>query len=151
MDASLHGACRWDTTLVGAGFLTRGREPVWGQWVGSLLGRSPPKGYRRRPGFLRMVGNHSKSHKGRRGVCDTDGGAGTKVGLSDPVEFKWNAIAQRIKATLVDNRLITPKSSDDGEWFGTSGCRLIASRLKSVPKGWAVRPLKAYASWFRTS
>ncbi len=43
----------------------------------------------------------SKECKGRRELdCDTDGGAGTKVGLSDPVVLSGNAIAQRIKATL---------------------------------------------------
>ena len=70
----------------GAGFLTRGREPVWGQCqVGSLIsGRL--RGYRRRPKVpLRMVGNHSKSAKAEGSLTATPtGGAGTKVGLSDP-------------------------------------------------------------------
>ena len=40
------------------------------------------------------------------------GGAGMKVGLSDPVVSRMGfAIAQRIKAPPGDNRLITPKSS----------------------------------------
>ena len=37
-------------------------------------------------GLLRMVGNHSKSAKAEGGLTATPtGGAGTKVGLSDPV------------------------------------------------------------------
>ena len=37
-------------------------------------------------GLLRMVGNHSKSAKAEGGLTVTPtGGAGTKVGLSDPV------------------------------------------------------------------
>ena len=37
-------------------------------------------------GPLRMVGNHSKSAKAEEGLTVTPtGGAGTKVGLSDPV------------------------------------------------------------------
>ena len=52
-------------------------------------------------GSLRMVGNHSKSAKAEGSLTATPtGGAGTKVGLSDPVVLSGNAIAQRIKATL---------------------------------------------------
>ena len=52
-------------------------------------------------GDLSMNGNHAKSAKaeGRLTATSTDG-AGTKVGLSDPVVISGNAIAQRIKATL---------------------------------------------------
>ena len=52
-------------------------------------------------GLLRMIGNHSKSVKAKEGLTarSTDR-AGTKVGLSDPVVIRGNAIAQRIKATL---------------------------------------------------
>jgi len=46
------------------------------------------------------------------------GRAGTKVGTSDPAVRCGTAVAQRIK--------------------GTAGVG---------PKGWAVRPLKRYASW----
>ena len=52
-------------------------------------------------GFPRMDGNHSKSAKAEGSLTATPtGGAGTKVGLSDPVVLSGNAIAQRIKATL---------------------------------------------------
>ena len=48
-----------------------------------------------------MIGNHSKSVKAEGGLTATaTAGAGTKVGLSDPVVISGNAIAQRIKATL---------------------------------------------------
>ena len=48
-----------------------------------------------------MVGNHPKSAKAEGGLTATPtGGAGTKVGLSDPVAESGIAIAQRIKATL---------------------------------------------------
>ena len=47
------------------------------------------------------TGNHSKSAKAEGSLTATPtGGAGTKVGLSDPVVLSGNAIAQRIKATL---------------------------------------------------
>ena len=52
-------------------------------------------------GSLRMVGNHLKSVKAKGSLTATPtSGADTKVGLSDPVVIRGNAIAQRIKATL---------------------------------------------------
>ena len=52
-------------------------------------------------GSLRMDGNHSKSAKAEGSLTATPtGGAGRKLGLSDPVVLSGNAIAQRIKATL---------------------------------------------------
>ena len=51
-------------------------------------------------GSLRMVGNHSKSAKAEGSLTVTPtGGAGTKVGLSDPVFPYGRDIAQRIKGT----------------------------------------------------
>ena len=48
-----------------------------------------------------LDGNHPKSAKAEGSLTATPtGGAGTKVGLSDPVVLSGNAIAQRIKATL---------------------------------------------------
>ena len=70
------------------GFLTCARDPGGGQCqAGSLTGAvaservwEPPKG------SLRMDGKHSKSAKAEGGLTATPtGGAGTKVGLSDPV------------------------------------------------------------------
>ena len=74
------------------------------------------------------------------------GGAGTKVGLSDPVVLSGNAIAQRIKATLGITGLSLPRVHIDGVvWHLDVG----SSHPGAVvgPKGWAVRPLKRYASW----
>ena len=93
----------------GAGFLTRGREPVWGQCqVGSLTGAVASERVSEAPkGSLRMVGNHSQSAKAEGSLTVTPtGGAGTKVGLSDPVVLSGNAIAQRIKATLGDRKSV---------------------------------------------
>ena len=72
--------------------------------------------------------------------------AGTKVGLSDPVVPHGRAIAQRIKATLGITGLSPPRVHIDGEvWHLDVG----SSHPGAVvgPKGWAVRPLKRYASW----
>ncbi len=72
--------------------------------------------------------------------------AGTKVGLSDPVVPHGRAIAQRIKATPGITGLSPPRVHIDGEvWHLDVG----SSHPGAVvgPKGWAVRPLKRYASW----
>ena len=133
----------------GAGFLTRGREPVWGQCqVGSLTGAVASERVSEAPkGSLRMDGNHPKSAKAEGRLTATPtGGAGTKVGLSDPVVLSGNAIAQRIKATLGITGLSPPRVHIDGEvWHLDVG----SSHPGAVvgPKGWAVRPLKRYASW----
>ena len=113
----------------GAGFLTRGREPVWGQCqAGSLTGAvASERVSEALKGSLRMVGNHLESAKAEGSLTVTPtGGAGTKVGLSDPVVESGIAIAQRIKATPGDNRLITPKSSHRRSGLAPR-CRLIAS------------------------
>ena len=86
-----------------AGFLTETRDPGQGQClVGSLTGAvASERVSEALKGSLRMVGNHSKSAKAEGSLTVTPtGGAGTKVGLSDPVVLSGNAIAQRIKATL---------------------------------------------------
>ena len=98
-------------------------------------------------GSLRMVGNHLKSAKAEGSLTATPtGGAGTKVGLSDPVVLSGNAIAQRIKATLGITGLSLPRVHIDGVvWHldvGSSHPGAVAGA-----KGWAVRPLKRYASW----
>ena len=71
---------------------------------------------------------------------------GTKVGLSDPAVPYGRAVAQRIKATLGITGLSPPRVHIDGEvWHLDVG----SSHPGAVvgPKGWAVRPLKRYASW----
>ena len=72
----------------GAGFLTRGREPVEGQrqagsWTGAVASERVSEALK---GSLRMVGNHSKSAKAEGSVtARPTGRAGRKLGLSDPV------------------------------------------------------------------
>ena len=134
------------------GLLTR-RDPAVGQCqTGSLTGAVASERVSEAPkGSLRMDGNHSKSAKAEGSLTATPtGGAGTKVGLSDPVVLSGNAhgraIAQRIKATLGITGLSPPRVHIDGEvWHLDVG----SSHPGAVvgPKGWAVRPLKRYASW----
>ena len=94
-----------------------------------------------------MIGNHSKSVKAEGGLtAAATAGAGTKVGLSDPVVISGNAIAQRIKATLGITGLSPPRVHIDGEvWHLDVGSSHPGAEVG--PKGWAVRPLKRYASW----
>ena len=70
------------------GFLTCGRKPAGGQrQAGSLTGAvASERVSEALKGSLRMDGNHSKSAKAEGSLTATPtGGAGTKVGLSDPV------------------------------------------------------------------
>ena len=70
------------------GFLTCTRDPGGGQCLaGSLTGAvASERVSEALKGSLRMVGNHSKSAKAEGSLTATPtGGAGTKVGLSDPV------------------------------------------------------------------
>lgn len=98
-------------------------------------------------GSLRMVGNHSKSAKAEGSLtARPTSRAGTKVGLSDPVVPNGRAIAQRIKATLGITGLSPPRVHIDGEvWHLDVGSSHPGAEVG--PKGWAVRPLKRYASW----
>ena len=70
------------------GFLTISRDPAGGQCqVGSLTGAvASERGSEAPKGSLRMDGNHSQRAKAEGSLTATPtGGAGTKVGLSDPV------------------------------------------------------------------
>ena len=70
------------------GFLTTGRDPVLGQCqAGSLTGAvASERVSEALEGSLRMDGNHPQSAKAEGSLTATPtGGAGTKVGLSDPV------------------------------------------------------------------
>ena len=70
------------------GFLTFSHKLAGGQCqAGSLTGAVASESVSEAlKGLLRMVGNHSKSAKAEEGLTATPtGGAGTKVGLSDPV------------------------------------------------------------------
>ena len=74
-----------------------------------------------------MVGNHSQSAKAEGSLTATPtGGAGTKVGLSDPVVESGIAIAQRIKATLGITGLSLPRVHIDGVvWHLMSAHRIL--------------------------
>ena len=70
------------------GFLTYARDPGGGQCLaGSLTGAvASERVSEALKGSLRMVGNHSKSAKAEGSLTATPtGGAGRKLGLSDPV------------------------------------------------------------------
>ena len=72
--------------------------------------------------------------------------AGRKLGLSDPAVASGSAVAQRIKATLGITGLSPPRVHIDGEvWHLDVGSSHPGAGIG--PKGWAVRPLKWYASW----
>ena len=127
------------------GFLTSCRDPAVGQCLaGSLTGAvASERVSEALKGSLRMVGNHPKSAKAEGSLTATPtGGAGTKVGLSDPVVLSGNAIAQRIKSYPGDNRLITPKSSHRRSGLAPR-CRLIASWGCSRSQGLGCSPIKA--------
>ena len=130
-------------------FLTCIRNPDEGQCqAGSLTGAVASKRVTEAlEGLLRMIGNHSKSVKAKGGLtARATARAGTKVGLSDPVVISGNAIAQRIKATLGITGLSPPRVHIDGEvWHLDVGSSHPGAEVG--PKGWAVRPLKRYASW----
>ena len=94
-----------------------------------------------------MVRNHSQSAKAKASLTATPtSGADAKAGLSDPVVLSGNAIAQRIKATLGITGLSLPRVHIDGVvWHLDVGSSHPGAGVG--PKGWAVRPLKRYASW----
>ena len=98
-------------------------------------------------GSLRSDRNRPKSAKAEGSLTARQTSrAETKVGLSDPVVLSGKAIAQRIKATLGITGLSLPRVHIDGVvWHLDVG----SSHPGAVvgPKGWAVRPLKRYASW----
>ena len=133
------------------GFLTSDHELVGGQCqVGSLTGAvASERVSEALKVSLRMVGNHLKSAKAEGRLTATPtGGAGTKVGLSDPVAQSGIAIAQRIKATLGITGLSLPRVHIDGVvWLWHLDVGSSHPGAEVGPKGWAVRPLKRYASW----
>ena len=78
----------WGYHPCSIGFLTCIRDPDRGRCqVGSLTGAVASESVSEAlKGSLRMVGNHSQSVKAEGSLTVTPtGGAGTKVGLSDPV------------------------------------------------------------------
>ena len=74
------------------------------------------------------------------------GRAGAKAGPSDPLVARGRARAYRIKATPGITGLSCPSAHSDGKvWHLDVGSSHPGAGLG--PKGWAVRPLKRYASW----
>src|SRR4028119_1041162 len=72
--------------------------------------------------------------------------AGTKVGHSDPAVAYGSAVAQRIKGTPGITGSSCPSVHSDGKvWHLDVGSSQPGA--EAGPKGWAVRPLKRYASW----
>ena len=94
-----------------------------------------------------MVGNHSKSVKAKGSLtARPTSRAGRKLGLSDPAVQCGMAVAQRIKVTPGITGLYLPRVHiDGGVWHLDVGSSHPGA--EAGPKGWAVRPLKWYASW----
>ena len=133
-----------------------------GQW-GALTGRSPRSGpyqagsltgavasqtvTEASKGPLSLVGNQALRARAEGSLTvRPTGRAGTKVGPSDPRAARGRARAHRIKATLGITGLSCPSAHSDGKvWHLDVGSSHPGAGLG--PKGWAVRPLKRYASW----
>ena len=127
------------------GFLTSCHELAMGQCqAGSLTGAvASERVSEALKGSLRMVGNHLKSAKAEGSLTATPtGGAGRKLGLSDPVVLKWDCHRSTDKSYPGDNRLITPKSSHRRSGLAPR-CRLIASWGCSRSQGLGCSPIKA--------
>ena len=127
------------------GLLTSRRNAVGQCQTGSLTGAVASERVSEAPkGSLRMDGNHPKSAKAEGSLTATPtGGAGTKVGLSDPVVLSGNAMeGPSLKSYPGDNRLITPKSSHRRSGLAPR-CRLIASWSWSRFQGLGCSPIKA--------
>src|ERR1700758_2996046 len=116
--------------------------------MGSLTGAVASQKVTEAPkGSLRLVGNQPSSAKAQgsltaRQTCR----AGAKAGLSDPAVACGSAVAQRIKGTPGITGLSFPRVHIDGRvWHLDVGSSHPGA--EAGPKGWAVRPLKRYASW----
>ena len=129
--------------------LTRSVYPDRGPWqAGSLTGAVASQTVTEAPqGCLSLVGNQAGRARAEGSLTvRPTGQAGTKVGPSDPLATRGRARAHRIKATLGITGLSCPSAHSDGKvWHLDVGSSLPGGGL--APKGWAVRPLKRYASW----
>src|SRR3954453_8613792 len=72
--------------------------------------------------------------------------AGAKAGVSDPAVASGSAVAQRIKGTPGITGLSGPRVQLGGPVWRLDGGSSHPGAVVG-PKGWAVRPLKRYASW----
>ena len=94
-------------------------------------------------GSLSADRNRAKSIKAEGSLtARLTGRAGTKVGLSDPVEREWNCHRSTDKSYPGDNRLISPKSSHRRGGLAPR-CRLVASWGCSRSQGLGCSPIKA--------
>ena len=98
-------------------------------------------------GSLSLVGNQALSAMAEGSLtARLTSRAGSKDGHSDPAVACGSAVAQRIKGTPGITGLSPPRVHIDGEvWHLDVGSSHPGAG--AGPKGWAVRPLKRYASW----
>ena len=125
--------------------LLHGRGPCQ---AGSLTGAVASQKVTEAPkGSLRLVGNQSSSAMAQGSLTvRLTGRAGTKVGHSDPAIACGSVVAQRIKGTPGITGSSSPRVHIDGKvWHLDVGSSHPGA--EAGPKGWAVRPLKRYASW----
>ena len=132
-----------------AGALTHARYPGGGQrQAGSLTGAVAS--YRvteALKGSLSLVGNQASSAMAQGSLtARPTSRAGAKAGHSDPAVACGSAVAQRIKGTPGITGSSSPRVHIDGKvWHLDVGSSHPGA--EAGPKGWAVRPLKRYASW----
>ncbi len=131
------------------GVLTLRRYPGGEQCqAGSLTGAVASQKVTEAPkGSLSTVGNRAQSVNAQGSLtARRTRRAGTKVGVSDPAVTSGSAVAQRIKGTPGITGLSGPRVHIDGPvWHLDVGSSHPGAGVG--PKGWAVRPLKRYASW----
>ena len=132
-----------------AGTLTWARDPGQGQrQAGSLTGAVASQRVTEAPkGSLSLVGNQASSAMTQGSLTARQTRqAGAKAGHSDPAVACGSAVAQRIKGTPGITGSSSPRVHIDGKvWHLDVGSSHPGA--EAGPKGWAVRPLKRYASW----
>ena len=129
--------------------LTSVRYPDQGQrQAGSLTGAVASQRVTEAPkGSLSLVGNQASSAMAQGSLtARLTSRAGAKAGHSDPAVACGSAVAQRIKGTPGITGSSSPRVHIDGKvWHLDVGSSHPGA--EAGPKGWAVRPLKRYASW----
>ena len=116
--------------------------------AGSLTGAVASQKVTEAPkGSLSLVGNQASSAMAEGSLtARPTSRAGSKDGHSDPAVACGSPVAQRIKGTPGITGLSPPRVHIDGEvWHLDVGSSHPGAG--AGPKGWAVRPLKRYASW----
>ena len=132
-----------------AGTLTLARDPGRRQrQAGSLTGAVASYRVTEAPkGSLSLVGHQASSAMAQGSLTARQTRrAGAKAGHSDPAVACGSAVAQRIKGTPGITGSSSPRVHIDGKvWHLDVGSSHPGA--EAGPKGWAVRPLKRYASW----